>query len=246
MEFDPNFLMLLGLLLLVAALYSAVGHGGGSSYIALFVLFGLAPSVIRPTALILNILVAGVGAWNFYRAGHIDKRLLWPFLIGSIPAAFAGGLLQLDAGLYKKLLAVFLLLVSLRLFVRFDRNNASVQPPKLPIAVLVGALIGFVSGVLGIGGGIILSPIIILSAWGNPRQAASTSALFILLNSMAGLAAIQLSQQVIDPRIYVMAAVVLVGGIAGSFMGSRKLDEAALNRVLGVVMLVAGLKLLLG
>jgi hypothetical protein len=241
---DVLFALLCCSIFVVATVYSAIGHGGGSSYIALFVLFNLAPAEIRPTALLLNVVVSSVATWQFYSARQMNLRLMWPFLAGSIPAAFAGGLLHLDTGLYKKILGVFLLLVTVRLFLRLKGNDKPNTPPQIPVAVLIGAVIGFISGIIGIGGGIILSPIIILMNWGNTKEAASTSAVFILLNSIAGLLAIHLSEAVIDPRIYLMGLVVLAGGFLGSYMGSRKLNAPWMNAVLGVVTLAAALKLL--
>jgi uncharacterized membrane protein YfcA len=244
---DPNFLLLLLLLALVATLYAAVGHGGGSSYLALFVLFNLAPEVIRPSSLTLNIIVAGIAAVQYYRAGQWHPHLLLPFLAGSIPAAFWGGSLHLDATLYKHLLGVFLLLASLRLFLVFSKEGVEAKPPALPLAILIGLVLGFLSGILGIGGGIILSPLIILAGWGLPKAAASSAAFFILLNSMAGLAANQWRSGTglaLDSHIWQMASVVLVGAIAGSYWGSKVVSIKVLNRVLGLVTLVAGLKLL--
>jgi hypothetical protein len=241
---DPWFLLLCLSILVVATLYAAIGHGGGSSYIALFVLFNLAPDEIRPTALILNIIVSGIGVFQFYRARQVNFKLLIPFLIGSVPAAYWGGSMHLDTTLYKKILGVLLLLVTVRLFLRLKGSDKPVHYPPTVISVLVGAVIGFISGVIGIGGGIFLSPVIILMNWGNTKEAASTSAAFILLNSIAGMLALSQKQVIVDPHIYIMGLVVLTGAFAGSYMGSRKLNTQWMNAVLGVVTLVAALKLL--
>ena len=244
---EPSFFVLLLLLGVVATLYASVGHGGGSSYLALFVLFNLAPAVIRPSALTLNIIVSGIAAAQYYRAGQWHPRLLLPFLMGSIPAAFWGGSLHLNPTLYKQCLGVFLLLAALRLFLFLPNTAGSTKPPALPWALAVGVLLGFMSGILGIGGGIILSPLIILAAWGTPKAAASSAAFFILFNSISGLAA-QFwkagAAPALDPHILPMAGVVLVGAVAGSYWGSKVVSVSVLNRVLGVVTLVAGLKLL--
>lgn len=244
-----DFWVLLGLIGLVAALYASVGHGGGSSYIALFVLFNLAPGEIRPSALTLNILVSGLAFWQYWRAGHRYPRLIFPFLIGSVPAAFWGGSVHLDVAVYKQWLGVFLLLASLRLFVVYKNVDRAPHPPAWPLSLAIGVVLGFLSGILGIGGGIILSPLMVLLAWARPKEAASCAAFFILLNSAAGLTAQVFRADVapaLDARIGYMALVVLVCALAGSYWGSHVRQVQVLNRVLGVVTLVAGLKLLLG
>ncbi|MEP7267506.1 MAG: sulfite exporter TauE/SafE family protein [Saprospiraceae bacterium] len=183
------------LLFLVAFLYSSVGHGGASGYLALMAFFSFAPETMWPTALMLNIFVSLIAFIQYYRSGHFKWQLFWPFAIASIPAAFIGGLIVVDAKIYKTILGVLLLFPVVRLGgVKFNAEETQ-KEQKLFTSLIIGALIGLFSGMIGIGGGIILSPIILLLHWANMKQTAAVSALFILVNSMAGLAG--LSQRVL-------------------------------------------------
>src|SRR6266542_2572714 len=159
---------------LIAFLYSSVGHAGASGYIATMTLFGLAPTVIRPTALVLNILVASIGAFQFWRAGHFSWKLFWPFALLSIPAAYVGGYLQPSASVLRILIGVVLLFSAVRLvFRRSDPPQA--VPPSRPVAIGVGAGLGFLSGLTGTGGGIFLTPLLLFCQWTYIRQAAAVS-----------------------------------------------------------------------
>src|SRR5256885_8751799 len=170
----------------IAFLYSSVGHAGASGYIATMTLFGLATTVIRPTALVLNILVATIGSFQFWRAGHFSWNLFWPFALLSIPAAYFGGYLQPSASILRILIGAVLLLSAARLiFRRSDPDQTN--PPSKPIAIGVGAGLGFLSGLTGTGGGIFLTPLLLFRKWAVIRRAAAVSALFILVNSMGGL-----------------------------------------------------------
>src|SRR5881628_306845 len=172
---------------LVAFLYTSVGHAGASGYIATMTLFGVAPTIIRPTALVLNILVASIGAFQFWRAGHFSWKLFWPFALLSVPAAYLGGYLQLPARILKIIIGLVLLLSAARLFFRRG-DPLAVSPAPLPAALAVGSGIGFLSGLTGTGGGIFLTPLLLFSNWAKTKQASAVSALFILANSIAGLA----------------------------------------------------------
>src|SRR5438270_12152796 len=184
---DNTQLVLLCLAIAVIAfLYSSVGHAGASGYIATMTLFGLAPMVIRPTALVLNILVASIGAFQFWRAGHFSWKLFWPFALLSIPAAYFGGYLQPSAGILRILIGAVLLFSAARLFFR-KHDPEQTNPPSKPVAVGVGAGLGFLSGLTGTGGGIFLTPLLLFCKWAHIRQAAAISALFILVNSIGGL-----------------------------------------------------------
>src|SRR2546430_15693801 len=185
---DVAHLMFLCLAIAVIAfLYSSVGHAGASGYIATMTLFGLATTVIRPTALVLNILVATIGAFQFWRAGHFDWKLFWPFALLSVPAAYFGGYLQPSASVLKILIGLVLLFSAVRLiFRRFD--PPAVISPSPPTAIGVGAGIGFLSRLNGTGGGSFLTPLLLFCRWAHIRQAAAVSALFILVNSVGGLA----------------------------------------------------------
>ena len=244
MPTDPIHLSLLvSLVLLAAVLYSSVGHAGASGYIAAMVLFGVATPMIKPTALVLNILVACVGTWRFASAGQVPWKLLASLCIGSIPAAFLGGWIALPPHIYEPLLAACLVLAALRLI--FSEGEAAPRPhPPLWGFVALGALLGFVSGLTGIGGGVFLSPILILTGWTDPRRAAGTAAPFILFNSISGLLGHASSMQHIPSQAAMLAVVALCGGLFGSWLAVNKFRFPALRRVLALVMLIAASKLL--
>src|SRR5213593_219858 len=185
MDYVPLVLLFLAVGL-IAFLYSSVGHAGASGYIATMTLFGLAPTVIRPTALVLNILVASMVAFEFWRAGHFSWKLFWPFALLSIPAAYVGGYLQPSASVLRILIGIVLLLSAARLVFR-RRDPQQTFPPSRPMAISVGAGLGFLAGLTGTGGGIFLTPLLLFCQWAHIRQAAAVSALFIWVNSIAGL-----------------------------------------------------------
>ena len=232
---------------IVAMLYASVGHGGASGYLALLSLVpaALAPDQMATTALTLNLLVAGMGWLAFARAGHFMGRLAWPFLIASIPAAFLGGATPVSVRVYAALLAGSLLVAALRLALTMQREKeGSANPPAWGVAVPVGAGIGWLSGVVGVGGGIFLSPLLLLLRWANVKQTAAVSACFILVNSASGLAGRfargALNYETLWPLL--MAAV--VGGLVGSHLGANHFSGTLLKRLLAIVLLVATLKLL--
>jgi uncharacterized protein len=227
----------------IAFLYSSVGHAGASGYIALMTLWGLAPAVIRPTALVLNILVAMIGAFQFWRAGHFAWKLFWPFALLSIPAAYLGGYLQLPAMALRILLGLVLLFSAARLIFRRE-DPAHVQLPSRPTAISVGAGIGFLSGLTGTGGGIFLTPMLLFFGWAKIRQAAAVSALFILVNSIAGLVGYFTAQHSIPSLGFVLAAAAIVGGAFGSHLGSRRFPVRTISILLALVLVIAGAKLL--
>jgi hypothetical protein len=238
---------LLALLIFVAALlYSTVGHAGASGYLAAMALFNLAPDVMKPTALVLNLFVATVGTIRFARAGCFDWNLFWPFAALSIPFAFLGGAIQLPANAYKIILGVVLLFAAWRLaFKQSARAPAGLKPVVLPLALVFGALIGLLSGLTGVGGGIFLSPVILLLGWADVRKTAGVSVTFILVNSIAGLLGHWTSVKSIPHEIVWWAPAALVGGLIGSELGSRRLTPLTMRRLLAAVLVVAGIKLLL-
>lgn len=241
---DYAHLILLFLVIgVVAFLYSSVGHAGASGYIAVMAIWGLAPTVIRPTALLLNILVASIGAFQFWRARHFNWRLFWPFALLSIPAAYLGGYLQLPASILKILIGVVLLFSALRLiFRRGDPPN--VAPPAPAIAIGTGAAIGFLSGLTGTGGGIFLTPLLLFFKWAHIRQAAAVSALFILVNSIAGLIGYFTANRSIPSLGAILAAAAVIGGTIGSHLGSRRFPVRTISLLLATVLIIAGLKLI--
>src|SRR3984893_15511400 len=228
---------------LIAFLYSSVGHAGASGYIATMTLFGLAPTVIRPTALVLNILVASIGAFQFWRAGHFSWKLFWPFALLSIPAAYVGGYLQPSASILRILIGIVLLFSAARLFVRRSDPPQSFRPSR-PVAISAGAGLGFLAGLTGTGGGIFLTPLLLFCRWAHIRQAAAVSALFILVNSIAGLVGYFTAQRSIPSLGLVLAAAAIVGGTLGSHLGSRRFPVRAISLLLATVLAIAGAKLI--
>lgn len=237
----------LPLFFMVAWMYASVGHGGASGYLALFTIFGVAAAEMVPAALLLNILVAGVGTWHFYRAGHLRPRMLLPFVLSSIPAAFLGGLLPVPQTLFALLLGAALLLAAWRLlFFRMEaRTLRQIDGRRLwQRALPLGALLGFLAGMIGIGGGVFLSPLLLLLRWADVRQTAAISAAFIVLNSLSGMAG-QLLQRSVDPvPVLLLAAVVGAGGWFGSRAGAFSLRPNTVRLVLAAVLLLAGGKLI--
>jgi len=223
-----HFVLLFLAIGLIAFLYSSVGHAGASGYIATMTLFGLAPTVIRPTALVLNILVASIGAFQFWRAGHFSWKLFWPFALLSIPAAYVGGYLQPSASILRILIGIVLLFSAARLVFRRS-DPPQTFPPSRPIAVSVGAGLGFLAGLTGTGGGIFLTPL---------------SALFIWVNSIAGLIGYFTKVRSIPSLGLVLAAAAIIGGIIGSHLGSRRFAVRVISLCLATVLLIAGIKLL--
>jgi uncharacterized membrane protein YfcA len=227
----------------IAFLYSSVGHAGASGYIAIMTLWGLAPTVIRPTALVLNILVAFIGAFQFWRAGHFAWRLFWPFAVLSIPAAYLGGYLQPSASVLRILIGLVLLFSAARLIFRRG-DPPEVVSPSRPTAIGVGAGIGFLSGLTGTGGGIFLTPLLLFFRWAHIRQAAAVSALFILVNSISGLTGYFTANQSVPWLGMVLAPAAVIGGVLGSHLGSRHFPVRTISILLATVLVIAGAKLI--
>ncbi|MBN8677616.1 MAG: sulfite exporter TauE/SafE family protein [Chitinophagales bacterium] len=233
-----------GLLLLVAFLYASVGHGGASGYLALMALFSFAPEVMRPTALVLNIFVASISFFSYYKGGHFSWKTFWPLALAAVPAAYLGGLMAAPDSLYKQILGAVLLLPAIRFLLPLETTPVQARQLQIPGALLMGAGIGALSGMIGIGGGIILSPLLILLGWANVKQAAAVSALFIVVNSVAGLIG-QLQRGVhFSGEMALMVLIAIIGGLAGSWAGAFKFPQKALKISLAVVLLIASLKLL--
>lgn len=230
-----------------AILYSAVGQAGASGYLAAMALLSVPPAMMRPTALVLNILVATITTVKYYRAGHFSWSLLWPFAITSVPAAFIGGSLMLPSSIYKVVVGVVLLYAAYRLFrSTFATTPAAIKPLPIGLALLSGAGIGLLSGLTGVGGGIFLTPLLLFMNWADPRQAASLSAAFILINSIAGLLG-QLNSLVSLPAVIpLLGTVAVIGGWIGAEYGSKRLGSQTLRRLLALVLVIGGLKLILG
>jgi uncharacterized membrane protein YfcA len=228
--------------LVVAFLYSCVGHAGASGYIAVMTLFSLAPAEIKPTALVLNILVAGIGTWQFWRAGHFSWALFWPFALLAMPMAFLGGYMNLPTAVFKVLVGVVLLFSAARFFWNPTEDHVRGQPSH-PVALATGAGLGLLAGMTGTGGGIFLTPLLLLMRWASTKNAAAVSALFILVNSSAGLLGNLSSTRRFPVFAIALAVAAILGGTAGSYFGSKRFDHTLIKRLLAVVLLVAGLKL---
>lgn len=252
----PTDVLLLSLLiLLAAALYSSVGHGGASAYLAAMALFGLAPAVMKPTALCLNLLVASLGTYRFWRAGFFSWRVFLPFAAASVPFAFVGGALTLPTNVYKQIVGAVLLFAAVRLFLHArakareggEADAGEADAPRLPpvwVAACFGAGIGFLSGLTGVGGGIFLSPLLLLMNWADVRRTAGVSAAFILVNSAAGLLGNLASVKALPAALPYLAAAAILGGLIGSELGSRRLPPPAIRKLLALVLVIAGAKLL--
>lgn len=240
-----HFALLAAAMLLVAFLYSSVGHAGASGYIAVLTLFGLGIEQVRPTALALNIVVAVIGSWQWWRAGHFRWALFWPFAVLSVPAAFFFGGIQIPAPVLKPLLGVVLVFSSVRLLLR-KRDPVFTNPPPKSTALASGALIGVLSGLTGTGGGIFLTPLLLFKKWAKAKEAAATSALFILVNSLAGLTGHLGAGRPFPEIAWILAGAVALGGFVGSRTGSRHLPVRAVSIILAVVLAIASVKLFLG
>lgn len=240
-----EFVGLCAALFVVALLYSSVGHAGASGYIAVMTLFGLGVEVVRPTALVLNILVAAIGFIQWWRAGCFSWSLFWPFALLSVPAAFLGGWLRVPADYLKILIGLVLWFSAWRLLYRKE-DPPDIARPARATAIASGTCIGFLSGLTGTGGGIFLTPLMLFCHWAKVKEAAAVSALFILLNSSSGLAGYVKSGRDLPDFAWPLAAVVAVGGFIGSRLGSKHLPERGIAILLAVVLMIAGTKLVFG
>jgi hypothetical protein len=242
--------ILLGILFFAAAmLYSSVGHGGGSGYLAAMALLGVAPAMMRPTALVMNIGVASISLYKFSRAAGFRRRLFLPFAATSVPMAFVGGRVHLPVTWFGVLVGVVLLFSAVRLFMdtlqRDDQGRPLRGPPPVWLALLAGAGIGLLSGLTGVGGGIFISPLIVLMGWGTVRDSAAPTAAFILVNSIAGLAGLLTRQPALPEALPYWVAAVVAGGLIGASLGARRLGNHGLRRALAAVLVVAGAKMVL-
>lgn len=235
------------LVFLASALYASVGHAGASGDIAAMGLVGVPAEQMKPVALVLNLFVATIGTYRFYRAGYFSWSLLWPFVITSVPFAFLGGRITLPNTIYRPIVGVVLLYAAYRL-VRLTTRRNEPEPnkgaPLIP-AMLWGSIIGLLSGLTGVGGGIFLSPLLLLMGWAETRESAGVSAAFILANSIAGLAGNIATVHKLPHMIVWLIPAAIVGGIVGSELGSRRLNPTALRRLLAVALVIAAVKMIL-
>ena len=230
---------------IVAFLYSSVGHGGASGYLALMAVFSFPSDMMKQTALLLNLFVAGIAFYQYYKGGYFNRGLFLFFALGSVPAAFIGGLWSLDPWLYKKILGFILFFAITRMLFKKESTQQKNKQVAAPIGLIIGIVIGLFSGLIGIGGGIILTPVILLFQWGTVKEAAAVSALFIWVNSASGLFG-QLSSGVnLTTNAFVLVGLALVGGIFGSYYGSQRWNNRRLEYFLALVLTSAGIKLIL-
>jgi uncharacterized membrane protein YfcA len=239
----PEPFLLPAALLIAAVLYSAVGHAGASGYLAAMAFLGVATPVMRPTALVLNLLVASIATLRFARAGFFSWALFWPFALGSVPLAVVGGAVTLPGHWYRTLVGVVLWLAAARLLLDWHLRRNQTERPAPAVAVGCGAGIGLLAGLTGTGGGIFLSPLLLFMGWADTRQTGGVAAAFILVNSAAGLAGNPGSVQHLPPQLPLWAGAVVLGGLIGSDIGSRRIGTLMFRRLLGLVLVIAGAKL---
>ncbi len=233
------------LLLVVAFLYASVGHGGASGYLALMALFSISPDMMKPTALVLNLLVSLIAFIHFYKEKHFKWAIFWPLALGSVPLAFWGGTIHIDPILYKKILGVLLLFPIIRLLFFQGIEKTVQKPASLFPSLAMGSSIGFVSGLIGIGGGILLSPLLVLLRWTDQKQTAAISSLFIFVNSMAALTG-QISSGVqLNYDMATLIIIAFIGGLIGSYFGAKRFPQNTLKYILALVLGIAALKLLI-
>ena len=241
-----NDLILTVLIFAFAVLYSSVGHAGATGYQAAMAIMGVAPPVMKISALVLNIPVAIIGTIRFARAGCLPWRLLWPFAVASVPAAYIGGMLTLPSLLFKQAIGLMLFLAAAKLIIQpVTDKSETTSPPPLYLSLPVGAGIGLLAGLTGTGGGVLLTPILLFMRWAKTREAAGVSVAFILLNSISGLIGQRASYSALPSTIWLWMGAVVVGGLVGTQLGTRYLAVPAMRRMLGVVLVIAGVKMFL-
>jgi len=242
--FEIEYIWLFLLILpVVSFMYASVGHGGASGYLAMMALFGFLPETMKPTALLLNLFVAAISFYYYWRNGHFNLKLFLAFAISSIPLAFIGGMIEVDASLYKKILGILLIFAILKLLNVFGKDNDKINEVTLWKGLLIGGIIGFFSGLIGIGGGIILTPIILLMKWGKMKEVAAVSALFIWVNSASGMVGQLTSGVDLELEAFILVGIALIGGILGGYFGSKKLNNKYLRYLLIFVLVLSCLKL---
>lgn len=234
------------LILLTALLYSSVGHGGASGYLAAMALMGLAPDVMRPVALMLNILVASIAVVKYGRAGAYSWQLFWPLALTSIPCAYMGGTMTLSGHLYKPLVGTVLLVSAWHILHTARRPmQISTACPPLPTLLSLGAAIGLLSGLTGVGGGIFISPLLLYFRWAEVRVVSGVAAAFILVNSISGLFGVASASYALPSAMIYWAVAASIGGWIGAEYGSKRMSNATIRMFLGFVLIIAGLKMLI-
>jgi uncharacterized membrane protein YfcA len=234
------------ILFIVAFLYAAVGHGGASGYLALMAIYGIAPDVMKPTALLLNLFVSLTAFLQYYRGQFFKRAIFLPLALASVPMSFVGGTITVDPHLYKRILGVLLLFPIVRLLFFRNAEASEMKPSNLTVSLFLGGIIGLLSGMIGMGGGIILSPALLLLKWTNQKQTAAISALFIFVNSIAGLAG-QFTKGIhFNSGMIWYVAIAFAGGLCGAYLGAIKFNQNILKNMLAVVLCLAAYKLVIG
>jgi uncharacterized protein len=239
---NGTLLIMIGCIFAVASLYSSVGHAGASGYIAVMTLFNLQAQVIKPTALILNVFVSAIAAFQFLKAGHFSWKIFWPFALPAIPMAFLGGYVNIPTHVFKVLIGVTLLISALR-FLFPEQKERVGHPPRITVALPIGAGLGLMSGLTGTGGGIFLTPLMLLLHWAPTKVVAGISSLFIFANSLSGLIGNWTKTRHLPEFALPFLLAALAGGVIGSYFGSKKLSHTVIKRLLALVLMIAGIKL---
>ena len=240
-----NVVLIIPLIFLAALLFSSVGHGGASAYLATFALVGMAPESMRPAALCLNVLVASIALYKFYKAGAFDWQLFWPIAIASIPAAFLGGQISLPSNTYKLVVGLCLLYAAWTIYIGANKaDEVKLNTVKKPVLIILGAALGFLSGLTGVGGGIFLSPILLYFGWAKTKVVSGVSAAFILVNSISGLLGMLSKSLTLPAGLAYWAIAAVIGGLIGAEYGSRKLTNPTIRKLLALVLVLAGSKMI--
>jgi uncharacterized protein len=243
----PDIYLLIPLIFFAALLFSSVGHGGASAYLATFSLIGMAPASMRPAALCLNVLVASIALYKFYKVRAFDWQLFWPIALTSVPAAFIGGQVTLPNPIYKTLVGACLIYAAWTIFSQANKTDEiTVKPVTKPVLMGLGAGLGFLAGLTGVGGGIFLSPILLFFAWAKTKVISGVAAAFILANSIAGLLGFLSKTPTLPAGLGYWAVAAIVGGLTGAEYGSKRLTNPVIRKLLALVLVFAGSKMLLG
>lgn len=244
MELDSIFI-LAGLIFVAATLYSSVGHGGASGYLAAMALFSMAPLDMKPAALTLNILVASIALTKYMKAGNFSWKIFWPFALSSVPFAYLGGLILLPSIYYKPIIGLVLIYTAFRFLKDATKPDYKIKVPYMPVVLLFGAGLGFFSGLVGVGGGIFLSPLLIMLQWEDVKKVSGVAAAFVLVNSIAGLFGfISSNIPQLPEGLPIWAVAAMIGGYIGAEYGSKRFGNPTIKHLLSIVLLVAGIKMI--
>lgn len=239
-----NVLLLVPLIFLASFLFSSVGHGGASAYLAAFALISMTPASMRPAALFLNVLVASIGLYKFYKVRAFDWQLFWPIALTSVPAAFVGGQMTLPNPVYKTLVGLCLIYAAYTIYVQANKmDDVQVKSVSKPVQMSLGAVLGFLAGLTGVGGGIFLSPILLFFRWAKTKVISGVAAAFILVNSVSGLFGFLTKSPSLPSGLFWWALAAVIGGLIGAEYGSKKLANQAIRKILALVLVFAGSKM---